>query len=125
MLPKVNRIQSSKEFTRIFKKTRPVFTANLSLRVLSNSNARSDKIKSRFAFVVSNKVDRRAARRNALKRQLREISRTLISQLNSSYDIVVFVKKDFFFPYDQNKIKEQFCEGLLKAKVISNEKNSN
>lgn len=124
MLSKVNRIQSDRDFTKIYKKTRPVFTDNLSLRIMP-TNLKGDKPLIRFAFVVSNKVDKRAVRRNALKRQLREIARTLISHVNSSYDIVVFVKKDFAFPYVQDEIKKQFYNGLKKAKVEINEKDHN
>jgi ribonuclease P protein component len=69
----------------------------------------------RFGFIISNKIDKRATRRNALKRQLRQISAGLLSELKNGYDIVTVVHKDFAFPYVQDEIKKQFLEGIEKA----------
>ena len=72
----------------------------------------------RFGFVVSNKIEKRATRRNALKRQLREISGSLICELDPGYDVVVVLQSDFPFPYRQEEIRKQFEEGLKKIGVL-------
>jgi ribonuclease P protein component len=115
MLPKYNRLQKEREFQRVFKNSRSFSMRNLSIRTAKNTT-REGKI--RFGFVISNKIDKRAVRRNALKRQLREIARTLIFELNPGYDIVVVVQRDFDFPYKQEEIKKQFLEGIRKAGIL-------
>lgn len=89
--------------------------ANLSIRVAKNFTREHNV---RFGFVVSNKIEKRATRRNAQKRQLREIAGSLICELNPGYDVLVVVQKDFPFPYKQEEIKKQFVEGLRKAGIL-------
>lgn len=121
MLPKQNRIQSNKEFQWTFKHSKPVYAGNLAISVSKSKN----EGEIRFGFVISNKIDKRATRRNALKRQLRAIAGGLISELKQGYDIVTVVKRDFTFPYDQEEIKKQFVEGIRKSGIINNEANIN
>ena len=116
MLPKQNRIQKDREFQRVFKNSRPFRMQNLSIRTAKN-NTREANI--RFGFIISNKIEKRATRRNALKRQLRELSLGLISRLKPGYDVVVVIQKDFNFPYRQEEIKTQFEEGLTKAGIFN------
>ena len=68
----------------------------------------------RFGFVVSNKVNKRATRRNALKRRLRAAVRELLPTLLPDIDVVVVVKRDFSYPYDYQEIKKQIGAGLAK-----------
>lgn len=115
MLPKQNRIQKNREFQRVFKNSRPSNGKNISVRVAKNFTKERNI---RFGFVISNKIDKRATRRNALKRQLREIAGSLICELNPGYDVVVVVQGDFSFPYKQEEIKAQFVEGLRKFGIF-------
>jgi ribonuclease P protein component len=68
----------------------------------------------RFGFVVSNKVNKRATRRNALKRRLRATVRELMPSLDRNIDVIITVKRDFEYPYDYGEIKRQVEEGLTK-----------
>lgn len=120
MLPKEFRIQKSIDFQKVFKHSKPIRTENLSFRVFKNQkNICDGKPCVRFGFIISNKIDKRAVRRNALKRQLRQIAADLISELESGYDIVTVVNKDFPYPYEQSDIRKQLTEGLRKAGVLS------
>lgn len=114
MLKKQHRIQKNIEFQKIFKKSKPVFAGNFAFHVAKSQSP--DTI--RFGFVISNKIDKRATRRNALKRQLRQIASGLISELKPGYDIVTVTKRGFNFPYEQEKIREQFVEGMRRAGVL-------
>lgn len=113
MLNRQHRIQSNKEFQAVFKRSEPIYVGNLAIYA-----ARSPKPSTRFGFVVSNKIDKRATRRNALKRQLRAIAGALIFELQEGYDIVTVVKKDFPFPYSQEEIKKQMVEGLRRVGIL-------
>jgi len=115
MLSKQNRLQKNREFQRVFKNSRPVSLNNLSIRIAKNFT-KDQNI--RFGFVVSNKIDKRATRRNAVKRQLRETAGGLLSKLKPGYDIVVVLQRDFSFPYKQEEIKKQFVDGVRRAEIL-------
>jgi len=135
VLKKENRLTAEKDFGRVFKGSRPVHTQNLTFRVakrmskseirnpkqIKNSNleklkAESQKLEaSRFGFVISNKISKLATRRNALKRQLRAIIEKELPNIKPGYDVVIMVKLDFGYPYEQKAIKEQVVDGLRKA----------
>lgn len=117
MLSKQNRLQKNREFQRVFKNSRPVSLNNLSIRIAKNFT-KAQYI--RFGFVVSNKIDKRATRRNTVKRQLREIAASLLSKLKPGYDIVVVLQRDFSFPYKQEEIREQFMDGLKRSSIFLN-----
>jgi len=64
---------------------------------------------SRFGFIVSKKINKRAVRRNYMKRVLKELLRE--SSHNPCLDIVIQVKKEFFnhhFLLIQAEINEFF-----------------
>ena len=115
MLNKQNRLQKNRMFQKVFRNSKPSITKNLSIRVAKNYTKEESV---RFGFVVSNKIDKRSTRRNAIKRQLREIAGGLISGLKSGYDIVVVLQKDFPYPYKQEEIREQFEGGLRKFEIF-------
>lgn len=113
MLSKQNRLQKDKEFTKVFRTSRPVFTDNIAVRVMK----RFDTKPSRFGFVISNKIDKRATRRNALKRRLRSATRELLPGLKSGFNVVILVKKNYPFPYQLNIIKKDLEETFTKLQL--------
>jgi len=114
MLAKKYRVRKKREFDNIFKKSRPLHSENLILRVCF-----SNKETIKFGFVVSNKVDKRSTRRNAIKRQLRAITQEIMPKVKKGTEVVVIVKKEFPYPYEQKVIKSQYLPLLLKAGIIS------
>jgi len=119
MLPTKYRLQKSVDFQKVFKNSKPIKTENLTFRVFRNTQkVVEDETLIRFGFIVSNKIDKRATRRNALKRQLRQIAADLISELENGYDIVTVAHRDFIYPYEQQEIRKQFREGLRKSGIL-------
>ncbi|OQB05621.1 MAG: ribonuclease P [bacterium ADurb.Bin212] len=140
MLKKDNRITQNKEFLRMFKTVRPVHTEHLALRCtqriidkqetitrrITNSNFNNTKnlkpvtcnLKPRFGFVVSNKIDKRAARRNAIKRRIRAVIEENLSQIPDGIDLVVQIKKPFEYPYNYAKIRQEVYIGLHKIGAL-------
>lgn len=49
---------------------------------------------SRLGVIITRKVDKRAARRNRLRRRLREIFRTERHKLTKKVDLVIIARKD-------------------------------
>ena len=115
MLQKENRLNKTRDFEKVFKKTRPVFARNLSVRIFQKN---ASKLPFRAGFIISNKISKLATRRNALKRQLRQILHDLISELKPGYDVIVTVKSDFSYPYKQEEIKAQLIEIFKKANLL-------
>lgn len=111
MLGKINRLQKDKEFRKIFKQSRPISAGNLVFRVMRQPNS----VSTRFGFVISNKIDKRSTKRNALKRRLRSIARELILKIKSGYDIIVIVRRNYPFPYDYAKIRADFERGTRES----------
>jgi len=72
----------------------------------------------RFGFVISNKIDKRATRRNALKRRLRAMARQSIDKVLIGFDIIVIVREQYPFPYDSSVMATDFQKGLEGLKVL-------
>jgi ribonuclease P protein component len=114
MLNKKNRIQKNAEFTKIFKRSRPIVSGHLMIRSVFSNN--SDN--TRFGFVISNKIEKRATRRNLLKRKLRAIAQSLISEIKSGYSVVVIVRPGYIYPYSFDGLTQDLVSGLKKAGVL-------
>ena len=87
MLAKKYRLAADKDFTRLFKKGRSFHGNGMSVRLVRNSLSES-----RFAFVVSVKVSKKAVVRNKLRRRLREMVAKWIPDIKSGYDVAVLTK---------------------------------
>ncbi len=89
MLPKVNRLKSDKDFKNVFKNGQ--ISENQFFRVKFLKNQKNF---SRFGFIISAKLLRKAVQRNILKRRLRVICRSLLQDLKPNFDIVIWPKKN-------------------------------
>lgn len=85
MLPRVFRLQKSKDIKTVIEKGARYRGRHLQLSALHTNGATS-----RFAFIVSNKISKKATVRNRAKRLMREATRSLLPQINSGYDIIVW-----------------------------------
>jgi len=87
MLPKKHRI-NKKLFEEIFKKGKIFSSSNLSLKIAPTAENRS-----RFAFVVSSKVAKRAVDRNKIKRRARHIVKKMLPKIEKGLGVIIFFKK--------------------------------
>jgi ribonuclease P protein component len=69
---------------------------------------------SRFSCVVSTKIDKRATRRNRMKRVIYESIQHLLPRLHDHADYIIFVKKDFSGKL-QTEVESMVGELLKKA----------
>jgi len=74
--PPAARVLTSAEFGRVFKHGRRTATPQMALHVLAEVEGGA-----RLGLVVSRKVDKRAVRRNRIKRVVREYFRRIRAQL--------------------------------------------
>lgn len=113
MLKSQNRIRKDKEFKKVFRFSKPQVSNNLLVR-----SAKNGFNFSRFGFVISNKIDKRATRRNALKRRLRSLASLTLNQVNPGYDIIIMVRQSYSYPFDFEAIKKDFIDALKKSGVV-------
>jgi len=112
MLAKINRLRKDKDFANLVRSGRIYYGQELSLRCWPNG-----MIQSRWGFVVSKKVDKRAVMRNQIKRRLRAIVRQNFSHLKTGLDIMVLTRTEIkSLTYGQ--LKDKFLVLLKKADLI-------
>jgi len=68
MLPKINSLKKRKDIERVFEKGKRFKEDFLILKITKNALSQT-----RFGFIVSKKVSKKATLRNKIKRKLREI----------------------------------------------------
>src|SRR3989344_862732 len=95
MLPKTNRLRKEKDFGKLFKKGKSFKEGFLILKIVKN-----DLKESRFGFIVSQKVSKKAVLRNKVKRRLRDIVRRNIKNIEKGIDAALIAlpgleKKNF------------------------------
>ena len=88
MLRSPFRIKKNKDFQKVLKKGECKRSNLLFVVFLKNELQNS-----RFGFVVSLKVSKKATERNLIKRRLREIVRLNLDKIKEGYDIVIIAKK--------------------------------
>lgn len=78
---------------------------------------RDNKETSRFGFVVSTKVSKRAVKRNKLKRMFRSAVVSQLSNIKANYDLVFLVKKSAL-DKDQNDINKEVETMFKRTRLI-------
>ena len=105
-LNKKNRLKKKKDFESVFKKGKAVKGNFLFAKYLKN-----DLDCSRFAFIVSSKVSKKAVVRNRIRRVLSDISRTRLKELGPVDVILIADKRIVEAPRDKT---EQDVEAIFK-----------
>ena len=113
MLPQNSRLQNEKDIERVYKKGKSFKEDFLVLKVMKNTLA-----KSRFAFIVSQKVSKKAVARNKVKRRLRETIKKQTKIIATGFDSLVIarsetVEKNF------SEIEKVLTKLLKRAKLIN------
>jgi ribonuclease P protein component len=84
--------------------------ANASMQLIFSPNQVG---RSRFAFVVSTNVDKRATVRNRLKRLMREAVRALLPKLQENADVILQARSN-----REGEIRESVEELLRRANLL-------
>ncbi len=113
MLPKQYRLVRDRDFKIIFQKGQSFFVKEFGIKGLKNNlNV------SRFGFIISNKIAKKANKRNLIKRRLREIIRKNLPNINKGVDFLIIARpeiKGLKFQETKEKI-----EGVLKRIRVLN-----
>ena len=119
MLPKKNRIVA-KDFKKLKLFKKGTVSGKLSFKLRETDQ----KSPSRFGFVVSNKISKRATDRNALKRKLRAIAQAILPEVGQGKEIIVFVKSSFAKPYNFEEVQTELIRGLANLGLVDVRKNN-
>lgn len=120
MLPQNNRLRTKRDIARVYHRGISVSFARAPLKLRVRRTPLSF---SRFAFIVSNKVAKRAVARNLLKRRLRAITRALLPEISKGFDVLVTALPQSTAVAHRD-IEEIYKKLLNKAKILfSTEKN--
>jgi ribonuclease P protein component len=82
-----HRLRREKDFQRVFTKGRFVWDSLCLIKFKKN-----DLPISRFSVVVGKKVSKSAVVRNRLRRQVREIIRLKLNEIEKGYDIIFLIQ---------------------------------
>lgn len=92
MLPKAYRLPAP-DIRRVMRSGIRIQNDQVQFIYLPGTPIKSGQANSRFAFIVSTKIDKRATRRNRMRRLLSESVRLLLPALRRPVDGVFIVKK--------------------------------
>lgn len=106
MLPKSHRLPAS-EIQTVLKQGRKITMPMGQLIFRQTQNPVS-----RFAFVVSARIDKRAVVRNRIKRLLRESIRHLLPQIAEGRDFVIIAKKNI------SGLNQSETDNLIKSSLL-------
>ncbi len=110
MLPKANRLPAP-DIRLLLRKGKRLHDPMFQLIYHKNNLSVS-----RFAFIVSTKIDKRATVRNRIKRLLRESVRLLLPNATSGFDVIFIAKTADMGDISQVKPK---TEDILKKAGLS------
>lgn len=85
--------------------------------LLSIKSVKNNLLQSRFGFVVSTKVSKKAVERNRIKRRLRDIIRKNIDNIKAGFDIVV-IASPLSNKAKYQIIKDDLIDLLKKLKLL-------
>jgi len=87
MLPQINRLKLDDDFQKVFRAGKNSENTLIKIKFIKNK-----KKHSRFGFVISNKLAKRAVARNLIKRRLRFAASALLKNIRPGIDIVIWPK---------------------------------
>jgi len=112
VLKKNQRIRKNKDFKVIFNEGR-FFQDPFFLLKFKDNNLK----KTRFGFVVSLKISKKAVDRNRIKRQLRESVKSIQESVKNGLD-VVFVAKKAILHKETKDIKKRVLNAFKRSKIL-------
>jgi len=111
MLLKTQRLQKDSEIKEVLRNGKNAASSNLTIKWLSNKTK-----KTKLALVVSKKIDKRAAKRNQIRRILREHLRQ--NYLLKPGNNIVIITRQGLVNLDSKQLRQELDKTLSKSKII-------
>lgn len=91
MLPEENRLQKQTDHDKVFRKGLKYKSPFFLLLAGKRDN---EQLPTRFSFIISKKISKKAPERNRARRLLRETIRMRLKRLSSGYDCIFILNKN-------------------------------
>lgn len=118
MFSKAHRLKKQKNFDKIFKKKCSVATSGLVMYILPRPARCLSDEPSKFGILVSKKIDKRATRRNRIKRLVREAIKELLeteASLFNEVDSVILIARPPIANKSLHEVRGQVYGCLKKS----------
>ena len=112
MLNQKYRLKKKSDFDIVFRKGQAITGRFIFLKIIKNQLDNS-----RFGFIVSLKVSKKAVIRNRIKRRLREIIKKKIKDIKTNYDIIILAKPEIISK-DYKEIEKEIILIFKKASLL-------
>ncbi len=112
MLPKINRLTKKKDLEKVLRVGKEAKEGFLILRTVKNNLDNS-----RFGFIVSKKVSKKASLRNKVKRRLRDLVRGKLKKIKRGKDNLLIASAGLETKSFRD-IKESVDKLFKKAKLL-------
>lgn len=113
MLSQKHRLTKQKDFDIVFKHGSSFFVRELGIKCAKNNSGHS-----RFGFIVSNKIAKKATERNKIKRRLREVIRLVLPKIKKGIDVVVIARPGIG-ELEYKEIEKQVMVCLNRLKLLN------
>jgi ribonuclease P protein component len=113
MLTKANRLNLDTDIKRLLKSGKTFFLPQYIIKF-----EHSKQEQARIGFVVSTKVDKRAVKRNQVKRRMREAVRELLPKIEVGYSLLIIAKKEAA-DLDFVTVRKQLDFAFSKMKIYN------
>lgn len=112
MLSKEYRLKKKKDFDRVFRQGRSIYQKECGIHFIKNGLENS-----RFAFVVSAKIFKKAVQRNRIRRIMSEFVRLNLEKIIPNYDVAIVVRSSIK-EQDRKEIKKNIIKIFKKAGLM-------
>ena len=117
-LPSQNRLKRRSDFQTVYSKGIRCYGRYLTIRAFKiSSDLTTESTLPKIGISISRKVSKKAVVRNRLKRQIKGVFRSLLSQISSPWLIVVIVKPEAIECKYEHFLRE-LEKLLIKAEII-------
>lgn len=117
MLPKQYRLVLKKDFSDVRLTGKKYFHPLFTLQVLLTK----DQPSSKFGFIVTNRLSKKATERNQTKRIFRQSIHQLLPRIKNGYKIIFRVNKIIFKP-EAPLVNKEVEKVLTQSEILNNEK---
>jgi len=114
LLPSNYRLRNNYDFRNVYRKSHSFATKYLVLYLKKNNTNQT-----RIGFSISKKIGK-ATKRNYLKRQLREIIRHNLDNIQNGFDLI-FVARQKIIELEYHELEKNIIYLLKKGRVYINE----
>lgn len=112
MLPKKRRILKLSEWNKLHKRGKGAHSIEIVLKYIKNNIEIS-----RFGFIVSTKISKKAVERNLIKRRMRDVIEKNLSNIKEGYDII-FIAKPKIISNNYSEIEQRINKLLVKERLL-------